>query len=129
MQTKAFKGQDLRGRSFKNQDLTGADFSDCDLRGVDFSFANLTDAKFCNVQMGKTIKASETASPKRLVPCRHKISPPKTQYTSKTITGIAIITAAYTCVVSPQEFSAATSAAESAKKLHVSPAQGINIWE
>jgi len=55
MQTKDFKGQDLRGKSFKNQDLTGADFSDCDLRGVDFSFANLTDAKFCNARMGRTI--------------------------------------------------------------------------
>lgn len=55
MQTKNFKGQDLRGRSFKNQDLTGADFSDCDLRGVDFSFANLTDAKFCNARMGRTL--------------------------------------------------------------------------
>ena len=29
MQTKDFKGQDLRGRSFKNQDLTAADFSGC----------------------------------------------------------------------------------------------------
>jgi hypothetical protein len=56
MQTKDFKGQDLRGKSFKNQDLTGADFSDCDLRGVDFSFANLTDAKFCNARMGRTLK-------------------------------------------------------------------------
>ncbi len=58
MQTKDFKGQDLRGKSFKNQNLTGADFSDCDLRGVDFSFANLTDAKFCNARMGRTLKVS-----------------------------------------------------------------------
>jgi hypothetical protein len=56
MQTKDFKGQDLRGWSFKNQDLTGADFSDCDLRGVDFSFANLTDAKFCRAKIDKTFK-------------------------------------------------------------------------
>jgi uncharacterized protein YjbI with pentapeptide repeats len=53
MQTKNFKGQDLRGKSFKNQDLTGADFSGCDLRGVDFSGADLTDAKFCNARMGR----------------------------------------------------------------------------
>lgn len=28
MQTKDFKGQNLRGKSFKNQDVTGADFLD-----------------------------------------------------------------------------------------------------
>jgi hypothetical protein len=57
MQTKDFKGQDLRGRSFKNQDLTGADFSDCDLRGVDFSHAYLKNSKFCNARMGRFFKA------------------------------------------------------------------------